>query len=615
MGSARRFFETEHREISLTGDAATLWKKGSSMKALRSLVLLVGSAASLFVLLLLVRSSRSIAGGGGAPLLDERYCADPNGDGSFDVSDPIFLLQNLFVGGPDPHCVAQGLSLDDLFAAKTAVEQLTRRVESVESAVESLPLAPEEVNVVPGATPSESGLALLDALASIDDASEENPYTIKLAPGIYDLGSESLVLKEHVDIEGSGEFTTKITACGRRTLDGGTVVGSNDAELRFLTVENRGRGLLDGPTCEDADYAIALYCEAASPRLIHVRLVALQEQGGGAVFAVGCFATGTISGPRMRSVSVIARGEPNSLNYAIWARNIAVSPPIENSIISATSGTRAQGIRAESASLRFRGVQVFGETRAIRALNPVAGEHRLTFRQSRIETPPGGVGFESVEGVTVELIESELIASIDIEGDGLLLRRRASFEDHETDEESYRVDARDGIRFDVGEDDWVLIERRTRRTILDPFVPVLIDTSTGAYLTRGGAWTNASSREAKENFETEDPRCVLEKLVSIPIESWNYKTEGEEIRHLGPMAEEFHEVFGTGGDPGAISTVDADGVALAAIQGLHSLVLEERARAEALEASLEEARESLRGLSKRIEALEGAVPQPEKNDP
>jgi hypothetical protein len=46
------------------------------------------------------------------------------------------------------------------------------------------------------------------------------------------------------------------------------------------------------------------------------------------------------------------------------------------------------------------------------------------------------------------------------------------------------------------------------------------------------------------------------------------------VRHLGPTAQDFYEVFGLGDDDKYISTVDADGVALAAIQALYELIKE-----------------------------------------
>ncbi|MFV1981316.1 MAG: hypothetical protein ACC655_09205, partial [Rhodothermia bacterium] len=51
---------------------------------------------------------------------------------------------------------------------------------------------------------------------------------------------------------------------------------------------------------------------------------------------------------------------------------------------------------------------------------------------------------------------------------------------------------------------------------------------------------------------------------------------GSGTDHIGPMAEDFFESFGLGGDERYIGTVDADGVALAAIQGLYELVKDQQ---------------------------------------
>jgi hypothetical protein len=88
----------------------------------------------------------------------------------------------------------------------------------------------------------------------------------------------------------------------------------------------------------------------------------------------------------------------------------------------------------------------------------------------------------------------------------------------------------------------------------------------------GGSWTSVSDRNAKENFAPVDPQDVLEKVVALPLAMWNYKSQDASIRHLGPMAQDFKAAFGLGADHTSIATVDADGVALAAIQGLNRKV-------------------------------------------
>ena len=57
-------------------------------------------------------------------------------------------------------------------------------------------------------------------------------------------------------------------------------------------------------------------------------------------------------------------------------------------------------------------------------------------------------------------------------------------------------------------------------------------------------------------------------MLDLPMAYWRYKTEEKGVRHLGPMAEDFHAAFGLGPDDQGIPLLDAGGVALAAIQGL-----------------------------------------------
>lgn len=101
--------------------------------------------------------------------------------------------------------------------------------------------------------------------------------------------------------------------------------------------------------------------------------------------------------------------------------------------------------------------------------------------------------------------------------------------------------------------------------------------SNGALLSNGGVWTNASSRELKEGFQAVDAGAMLEKLIGLPITTWTYKTSAEGT-HIGPVAEDFKAAFGLAGDGKAIATVDADGVALAAIQGLNAKLEAENAQ-------------------------------------
>lgn len=109
----------------------------------------------------------------------------------------------------------------------------------------------------------------------------------------------------------------------------------------------------------------------------------------------------------------------------------------------------------------------------------------------------------------------------------------------------------------------------------------------GSQLAAGAnAWSALSDRDSKANFAPVDARAVMEKLARIPISTWNYKTQDAKIRHIGPMAQDFAAAFGVGEDDRHITTIDADGVSLAAVQGLYQIVEEKNRRISQLEAAL-----------------------------
>lgn len=110
----------------------------------------------------------------------------------------------------------------------------------------------------------------------------------------------------------------------------------------------------------------------------------------------------------------------------------------------------------------------------------------------------------------------------------------------------------------------------------------------GAQLAAGAtAWSVLSDRTQKKDFAPVDGREVLRKLDGVPVQSWRYNwDEAGSTPHLGPIAQEFKAAFFPGRDDKSISTLEFDGVELAAIQGLHALVKEKDARITALEQRL-----------------------------
>jgi len=108
----------------------------------------------------------------------------------------------------------------------------------------------------------------------------------------------------------------------------------------------------------------------------------------------------------------------------------------------------------------------------------------------------------------------------------------------------------------------------------------------------GNSWINSSDRNLKENFRPVDTKAILAKVAALPITKWNYKSDPSS-EHLGPVAQDFHANFGLGSDCTSIATVDASGVALAAIQGLNQKLMEELKRRDAENAALKERLEKL----------------------
>ncbi|HEY1788548.1 MAG TPA: tail fiber domain-containing protein [Verrucomicrobiae bacterium] len=118
----------------------------------------------------------------------------------------------------------------------------------------------------------------------------------------------------------------------------------------------------------------------------------------------------------------------------------------------------------------------------------------------------------------------------------------------------------------------------------------------GAVLAAGsGSWSMLSDRNAKNDLAPIDPAAVLAGVAALPISQWSYKTQNG-VRHVGPMAQDFHAAFHVGENDTTISSVDENGVALAAIQGLNS-------KLEARDAEIQ----ALKAKASKVDSLEAQV--------
>lgn len=122
------------------------------------------------------------------------------------------------------------------------------------------------------------------------------------------------------------------------------------------------------------------------------------------------------------------------------------------------------------------------------------------------------------------------------------------------------------------------------------------------------AWAAISDRNAKENFAPIDTTEILDQVAQLPLTAWTYKADPEHRRYIGPVAQDFHAAFGLGNDT-TISTLDADGVALASIQALaeedRRQRTEDRGRQDQINALKSENAELMKRLDRLERELQG----------
>ena len=172
-------------------------------------------------------------------------------------------------------------------------------------------------NVVTVAQSGGQFTSVQAALDSITDASATNRYLVWVGPGVY---SERVTMKQYVDIEGAGEKTTRLTFTGSPAANIGTVRGADDAELRYLTVENTGGN----------NAAVAVYNGFASPSLLHVTAIGF----GGSLEDYGIYNFN--SSPNMTDVVASASGGSDQNDAII---NGSSSPTMINVTASASSSS------------------------------------------------------------------------------------------------------------------------------------------------------------------------------------------------------------------------------------------------------------------------------------
>jgi hypothetical protein len=363
-----------------------------------------------------------------------------------------------------------------------------------------------------------------------------------------------------------------------RTGNSGTspmdVLGTRDEEPLNLVVSDR-RALRLEPGGSDSAYG-------ASPNVLGGPMEnSADPQVAGAVIGGGGSALTPLGGPNRVSdnFGTIAGGLNNlagdgEAGTSVETAKFATVGGGAYNTASASSATVAGGdTNKASGPTAAIGGGAYNEAKGEAATIAGGASNRATGMQS---TVPGGMNNEALGDLTFAAGNGARAAH-----KGAFIWADSNSPTFSTDEENqFAVRATGGARF------------------VTAITPTGAATA-GVQLNPGsGAWSSLSDRNAKQDIVPVSPRDILARLAAMPVSAWSY-IASPGVRHMGPMAQDFRAAFGLGEDDTHITTIDEEGVALAAIQGLHLELQDRDARIADLEehnADLEERLERLEGL-------------------
>jgi hypothetical protein len=121
-----------------------------------------------------------------------------------------------------------------------------------------------------------------------------------------------------------------------------------------------------------------------------------------------------------------------------------------------------------------------------------------------------------------------------------------------------------------------------------------------------------SDRNAKTNIRSLDRAELLRKLGDIEVFEWEY-TNSPGVRHVGPMAQDFHGNFGVGSDDRHINPMDAASIAIASVQALKQELKGRDERLLEKDRQLSAMRKDLSHLLERMQRIERLLGTPGVN--
>lgn len=276
----------------------------------------------------------------------------------------------------------------------------------------------------------------------------------------------------------------------------------------------------------------------------------------------------------------------------------------ENSLVINNSGRVGVGTASPSALLDLRGSESFPEVRLQHTSAPSGvgvatdAEGNLRFRAPSGSTkmtvaPDGNVGIGTITpGALLHIQRSNNTAQVLVSDTGasggsaqtmfsLSNNGHPKFRLQDTSQSDVRWEFRTIGTQGVNE---AFIVNKIGSGVAEMRLFAGGDVEFGGNVTANGVLLT-STRDAKTDIQPINERELLEKLASLDIKSWRYKTESEGINHIGPIAEEFQQVFGLS-DGKTLNMIDTNGIAFAAIKAVYSENQQLLERIERLENSL-----------------------------
>jgi hypothetical protein len=360
-----------------------------------------------------------------------------------------------------------------------------------------------------------------------------------------------LRLESQVDVKGAQAFSF-LGAPGANTMEGSGMIGGGELNaIRSSTRFGFVGGGRNNEIKESADYA---FLGAGTLNAIGARASEAVLGGG----------SGNVIGAEARS-AFLGGGSGNSIADQAFA-----------AAIPGGSGNHAAGDFSFAAGRRavalHDGAFVWGDH--------TDAEVASTAEDQFVVRAKGGLRFVDTPGVTLETGQGQLLnltgASYGVGVQFATLYQRA------VDNFAwFRGGAHADATFDTGNGGEVLMTLNFAGTLSVASV------------------NQTSDRNRKTDFQPVNPGDFLERVSRLPVHTWRYTNDLPGVRHVGPVAQDFHAAFGVGSDDTHINVVDLGGVALAALQGLHQVAREQAEEIAALKAQ----KASLEARLSRLEAL------------